>query len=142
LAEFIAPVVDWLIGVITAAALPEGLEAFAEVKKSWTGVFVNWPPAAVMPRGTSFDPEGQSVNETHSLTVKFGVNGDDPDKLTEDALAYMKAIDDAIRAAVWDPALGMSRVFVSQHDYGPLFAKDGSFARFPEMHLEVEAFEL
>jgi hypothetical protein len=146
LAEFIAPVVDWLIGVIATAASyptwPEGLEGFAEVRKSWTGVCVNWPPVAVMPLGTSFDPEGQVVNEAHAFTIKFGVNGDDPDQVTVDAMAYMKALDDLIQAAAWDPALGLSRVFVSKHDYGPLFGKDGSFAKFPELHLEVEALEL
>ena len=140
MAEFIGPVVDWLMGVM-AGVQPEGLDAFAEVRKSWTGVVINWPPCSVMPRTTDFDAEGTAVHGTHALTIKFGVSGDDSDQVASDAMGYMLAIDQAIAASVgtWLPQI--SKVFVARHDYGPLFAKDGSFAKFPEMHLEVETYE-
>ena len=91
-----------------------------------------------MARTTDFDTEGSGRHSLHRLTIKFGVNGADSDQVTVDAMAYMKAVDDALTAAVdaWDSA--MSRVFVAGHDYGPLYEKGGGFARFPEMHLEVE----
>jgi hypothetical protein len=143
-AEFIAPVVDWLIGVLQKANLGD-LPAFGEVKQSWTGVVVNWPPAAVMPRNTGFDPEGQARRQVHRLTVKFGVNGADPNQVAADAMSYMKAIDAAIGKAVWPadtPSLAVTRVFVAAHDYGALWTKEGGFAKFPELHLEVEVTEL
>ena len=119
-----------------------GLDPFAEVRKSWTGVVMNWPPAAVMARNTTFDPEGTSIHGMHEFTVKFGVNGADPDQVADDAIAYMKAIDAALTAATgtWLPA--MSKVFVRMHDYGPLFQLDGKFGKFPELQLEVETYEV
>ena len=147
MAEFIAPVVEWVIGVVTGEALAEllqaaGLDAFGEVRKSWTGVVINWPPCSVMPRSTDFDPEGTAVHGTHALTIKFGVAGDDPDQVAADALGYMAAIDQAIAASVGTWPAVVSKVFVSRHDYGPLFAKDNGFAKFPELHLEVETYEV
>ena len=145
MAEFIGPVVDWVIATLEAR-LPlilaaAELEPFVEYRRSWTGVGSNWPSLAVMARTTDFDTEGSGRHSLNRLTVKFGVNGDDPDQVTTDSMAYMKAIDDALAAAVdaWDSA--MSRVFVGTHDYGPLYEKGGGFARFPEMHLEVELYE-
>lgn len=147
MAEFIGPVVDWVAGVLTGDALAElliaaELEAFAEVKKSWTGVVINWPPVSVMPRSSDFDAEGTAVHANHGLTIKFGVSGDDSDQLAADALAYMKAIDRAITASVGTWPASVSKVFVSRHDYGPLFGKDSGYAKFPELHLEVETYEV
>ena len=145
MADFAAPIVEWLVSVVAAADAGD-LDGFAEVKKSWTGIALNWPPASVYPRNSSFDPE--IMNASHSMnqiTVKFGVRGTDPDQVTADAMAYMKAIDDAIYAAVGGDAMPrqVSRVFVAQHDYGPLYGevKGGGMFRFPEMHLLVEVFE-
>jgi hypothetical protein len=146
MAEFIAPVVEWLLGVLrdgTPALLAAaGLEPFAEFRKSWTWTAANWPPVAVMPRTTTFGREGTLRDQTHVLTVKFGVNGADPEQLTADVMTYMTAIDDAIAAAeaTWPEAVKW--VFIGQHDYGPLYEKDSGFTRFPEMHIEVEAKEL
>ena len=148
MADFIGPVLGWLAGVVSGDALATeleglGLDMFAEVKKSWTGVVMNWPPCSVMALHSDFDPEGTAVHTTNGFTVKFGVSGDDPDQVAADALGYMAALDHAIGGAVaatWLPQ--MSRVFVTRHDYGPLFQRDGSFAKFPEMHLEVETYEV
>jgi hypothetical protein len=134
-----APLVSWLVGVLESAELGE-LSAFAEVKQSWTGVVMNWPSAAVMPRTSQFDPE--VVGASHSmnlLTVKFGVQGMDADQVTGDATAYMLAIDAAIDAAGLPP--NAVRVFIQEHDYGLLYQKSGSFAKFPELHLLIEVYE-
>ena len=139
--QFIAPVVSWLVGVLQSANLGT-LAPFADVKQSWTGVVINWPPAAVMPRSSGFDPEIVGASHSENLfTVKFGVNGMDPDQVTADAMSYMLAIDQAIEGAAWLPQF--SRVFVQGHDYGPLYShlKDGGFAKFPELHLLVEVYE-
>ena len=146
MADFIRPVLTWLVAVIesdTPALLAAAqLDAFAEVKQSWTGVAINWPPCSVMPGHSDFDPEGTAVHGAHAFTVKFGVCGDDSDQVAADAIGYMKAIDAAITGAAADWLPQMSRVFILRHDYGPLFQKDGSFAKFPELHLEVETQEL
>ena len=135
--QFIAPLVTWLVGVVQGASTPI---PFAEVKQSWTGVVMNWPSAAVMPRTSGFDPEFNGASHSENvLTVKFGVNGMDPDQVTADAMSYMLAIDQAIETATWPPQV--SRVFVQSHDYGPLFTKDGNFAKFPELHLLLEVYE-
>ena len=137
--QFIAPIVSWLVSVLQNANMG-ALPAFAEVKQSWTGAVINWPPAAVMPRSSGFDAEITGGSHSENLfTVKFGVNGRDPDQVTADAMSYMLAIDQAIEAAATLPQI--SRVFVQEHDYGPLFQKDGNFAKFPELHLLVEVYE-
>lgn len=140
--QFIAPLVDWLLGLLQGMT-PEqygGLEPFVEFHKSFTGVVMNWPPVSVMPRKTAFDPD--TVGASHSksaLTVKFGVNGADPDQVAADAMAYMRAIDAAIEAA---PAPAqVTHVHIEDHDYGVLFERAGGFAKFPELHLEVEVYE-
>jgi len=145
-AEFIGPLVDWVAGVLTngTAELLQtaGLDAFAEVRKSWTGVVINWPSVSVMPRVTDFDPESTATHSKHGLTIKFGVESADPDQIEADAVAYMAVIHDAIGAAVGTWPAQVSHVHIARHDYGPLFGKDGSFAKFPEMILEVETYEV
>lgn len=138
--QFMAPIVEWLIGVLKGAELGE-LEAFGEVRKSWTGVAMNWPPVAVMPRTSQFDPEISGASHSqNAITIKFGVNGSDPDDLTDLAMAYMLAIDAAIEAAA--PLPQISHVHIGTHDYGPLYTgNSGGFFRFPELHLEVEVYE-
>ena len=145
-ANFIGPVVDWVIATLQAATpgllSAAGVEPFGEFRKSWTGVAINWPPVAVMPRASDFDPETTSVHTMHGLTIKFGVSSDDPDAIEVAATVYMKAIDDAITQATGTWLAQMSHVHISRHDYGPLFGKDGGFAKFPEMILEVETYEV
>ena len=73
----------------------------------------------------------------------------EPDDLTDAAMAYMRAVDLALDQsfpADWEGKLGANgvvlRVFVSGHDYGPLFERGGVLARFPELELVVETEEL
>ncbi len=142
-AEFIGPVLDWMVATLengTPALLQAAeLAEFAEVRRSWTGVVMNWPAASVMPRASDFDPEGTSVHTVHAFTVKFGVAGVDADQVTMDAIAYMKVVDRALQSAVWIEQ--MSHVHITRHDYGPLWSKEAGFARFPEMVVEVETYE-
>jgi hypothetical protein len=143
--QFIAPVVAWVLTVLqdmTAEQWGE-LTPFADFHQSFTGVFLNWPPVAVMPRTSAFDPD--IVGASHSnnrLTLKFGVNGADPDQVTADAMSYMAAVSRAIWAADrLAPCPNSKRLFIADHDYGPLYEHQGSFAYFPELHLEVEVYE-
>ena len=143
--SFGAPVIGWFTALLQGDALNAALRAanlapFADVQQSWTGVVLNWPTAAVLYRGTTFDAEITGARmEAHVFTIRYGVNGADPDRVMTDAMNYMAAIDGAIQGAVWLPQV--TRVFVQQHDYGPMFGDKGRFAKFPEMHLIVEAFE-
>ena len=142
--DFIAPIVDWLLAAIQDATPPllteSNLPPFTGYRKSWTWAFPAWPPVAVMARTTDFDPEIQTArHQSHHLTVKFGLNGIDPDRLTADAMQYVSAIDAAINGAPWLPQI--SRVFIESHDYGPLYIKDSGIARFPELHVIIETFE-
>lgn len=137
--QFMTPLVAWLTGVLENADLGE-LGPFAEVKQSWTGVVVNWPPAAVMAEKSQFDPAIEGCSHSQNLlTVKFGVQNADSDQLTADAMAYMQALDAAIRGAAAPE--NAARVFVQDHDYGLLYEKNGSFAKFPELHVLIEVYE-
>ena len=137
--QVMIPLVAWLVAVLEEVQV-NGQPAFAEVKQSWTGVVLNWPQAAAMPRTSNFDPE--IVGALHSenlLTVKFGVQDADPDQVTANAMSYMLAIGQAIAEAPLPP--NATRVFIQAHDYGALYQRDGSFAKFPELHLLVEVYE-
>jgi hypothetical protein len=145
--QAIGPVLAWVLGVLQQMTEEQygGLAPFAEFHQSWTWVVINWPSVGVMPMGSQFDPEivgaRYSVNR---LKIKFGVNGADPDQVTADAIAYMLAIDAAIQAADLNtPCANSKRLFVADHDYGPLWSgpNGGAFAKFPEMHLDVEIIE-
>ena len=100
---------------------------------------INWPPVAAMPRNSGFDGEIVGCSHSQNLLTVIGVNGAEPDQVTADAMAYMVAIDQAIQAAARLPQI--TRVFVQQHDYGMLYERGGSFAKFPELHLLVEVYE-
>jgi hypothetical protein len=142
MSDFIAPILDWLVAAVAAMPAPDGMDAWGQVTKSWTFAPANWPPAAVLPASTDFDPEIQNaLHEQHNFTIKFGVQDADPDEITRKAIAYMTAIDGAVQGAAWLPQV--RRVFVERHDYGTLWStRDGSWARFPELHLMVEAYEV
>ena len=46
----------------------------------------------------------------------------------------------AAKAGEW-PAT-VTNVYVAEHDYGPVYAKDGGFSVFPEVHVFVAMEEL
>jgi hypothetical protein len=145
--QAIAPVVEWLLGVLQGMTVEQlgDLAPFGEFHQSWSWVFVNWPPVGVVPMTSQFDSEiVGAVASVNRLKIKFGVNGLDPDRVTADAINYMLAISAAIYQADHDaPCPNSKRLFIVDHDYGPLFSgpNGGGFAKFPEMHLEVEITE-
>jgi hypothetical protein len=140
-----AGAVEWLLGVLRGmtAAQYGGLEAFAEVRKSWNWALPNWPPVGVLPGRSEFDAGivGAKQSRNH-ITIRFGLNSEDPDEATAMAIAYMLAIDAAIyQADEATPCANSKWLFIVDHDYGPLYGKDGKFAYFPEMHLYMDLVE-
>ncbi len=109
------------------------------------GIFVgmtkNPPECWVMPAKTQFGEEGTFINQIHAVNVKVAVVAGEPELVVEAALRYVWAIDEAIRGWVnWDARV--LRVFVREHDYGPVFEHASTFARFPELHLAVQMSEV
>jgi hypothetical protein len=117
---------------------------FAEVARAFTGMMKNPPAAWVMPRMTDLpDNDGNLIPEQDLVTVKLGVAGSDAESVEDAALDYVRAVDEALRAAAvaeLDPTILHLRV--RQHDYGPLWQKEGGFARFPELHLVIDRLEV
>jgi len=150
MAEHIGPIVE-KVREILRERMPAALGArapFVEIGKSWTGVNVNPPSAWVMPVRTDFDGEVQGyLAGMHTITIKFGVAGAEPDLVTDEALVYMAAMDAALEASWpgdWAGTLehgSVLRVWVRSHDYGPLFERGNMIARFPEMDLVIETAE-
>lgn len=151
--EFVGPVVDKMVEVLkkyTPGELGAGLAEFADFGKQFTGVVQNFPAVWVMPVRTAFDVESQHTRHgLHQVRIVFAVSGPEPDEVTVAAMAYMKAIDAAIAKSEvnrdWEGVLGASgvvqRVWVEEHDYGPLFQKGGVMTRFPEVAVLVEVEE-
>ncbi len=145
--QYIAPMVDGVISILNKlmpTTLPTGYAPFQQIDIEFTGIAPNPPQAWVMPVRTSMDDDGTSTKEVHLLTVRFAVAAADPDELATAAMVYMKAISDALNAAQssnWG-TVAPFRIFVYQHDYGPLFQKDGVMMRFPELHLQLDVEEV
>lgn len=130
------------------ATLPADLEPVVEFGRQFTGVVGNMPSLYVMPVVTAFDPDAQYLDQTHQIQIKLAVSGSAPGDVTAAAMAYVRAVDLAIAQAdaageFADAVTGgeVKRVFVSRHDYGPLFEGHGGMARFPEIDLLVEVAE-
>jgi len=149
-AEYIKPVIDAVLTALekrVPAALPVDREPIREYGRQFSGIVANMPALYVMPRRTLFDPDAQGVeNMAHELQITLAVSGTEPGDVTDAAMVYVRAVHQAIAAA--DAAreitvMGgqVNRVYVVGHDYGPLFAKGGGMARFPEIDLTVEVAE-
>ncbi len=150
MAEYIKPVIDAVLAALEArvpAALPTDREPIVEYGRQFTGIIANMPALYVMPRRTLFDPDAQGIeNMAHELQITLAVSGSQPGDVTDAAMAYVKAVHDAIKAAdaareITVTGGQVNRVFVVSHDYGPLFEKGGGLARFPEIDLLVEVAE-
>jgi hypothetical protein len=134
--------------LLGATELPE----LTSVERIFTGMAKNPPQAWVMPMRSQFGAEGSLINQVHQLTVKIAVTGGEPELVGEAALRYVWAVDEAIRGwglptmtiggqpTAWDARV--MRVFVTEHDYGPVWEKDRTFARLPELHLAVQMSEV
>jgi hypothetical protein len=155
-ADFIKPVVENTLRILekyTLAELqPMDREAITDFGKQFTGVVPNFPALWVMPVRTTFDPDAQqSRRQEHLLRITIAVSGAEPDELDVLAMDYCKAVDRALVAAElatpneWQGLLvngQVLRVFVVEHDYGPLFEVGKGLARYPEMTLLVETEEV
>lgn len=147
--QYITPIVASLVAILaeyTPALLEgSGYGPFVDSNLTFTGVIGNPPAVWVMPVKSLIDDEGTTQKEKHTITVKFAVTSSEPDDLTNAAMAYMVAISNAIDSAQitdWQGGIIPLRVLVFEHDYGPLFERDGKLARFPEAHVLVEVEEL
>jgi len=110
---------------------------------AFAGIMPSPPWCWVMPRVTDFGPEGQVQDQGDAVTVKFGIIGADPEALAQAMLDYVKAVSLALQLTpVGQYDSTVMNIFVERHDYGPLYQKDGGFARFPEVHLVVTRREV
>lgn len=151
--DFIKPVVENALRILRQYTLtelqPMARDEFADFGKQFTGTVENFPAVWVMPVRTTFDADSQqSRNQEHLLRIIIAVAGADRDEIDDLAMDYAKAVDRALAAAdaakEWEGLLTgglVRRVFVLEHDYGPLFVRDGGLARFPEISLIVETEE-
>ena len=151
MAEFIGPVIDRVLAALEKympAALPADQDPVMEFGRQFTGVVANMPAVYVMPVRTAFDADAEYLHQVHQVQIKLAVSGSTPEDVTAAALAYVRAADLAIAQAetageFCDAVTGgnVLRVFVSAHDYGPLFEGHAGLARFPEIELTVEVAE-
>ncbi len=146
--DFIAPAIESVKAIIekyTPALLEaQGLDPFRHCGKEFTGVVHAVPAVWVMPARTAFDPESVGTRaQEHTLHLLLAIGGAEPDDLATMAAAYLKAVDDAISGSAFeDWLIAPTRVFVREHNYGPLFVgKDGWMGRLPEMFVVVGAEE-
>jgi hypothetical protein len=151
MAEFISPIIDRVLTVLKEylpTTLPTDREPVVEYGMQFAGVVANFPSVWVMPLRTVFDAEAQYLHQAHQIQIKIAVTGSTPAEVTEAAMAYVRAADLAIAAgeaagefADAVPGGQVLRVFVSGHDYGPLFEAQRGMARLPEIELIVETAE-
>jgi hypothetical protein len=152
MAEFVKPVIENLLALLetrTPTILDEkGRDQIEHFGKQFTGVVANWPAVFAMPVRTAFNADADVMRyQAHQIQVVIAVTGSTPEAVTDAAMDYMAAIDQAIQEgdpSDWQGVIqggNILRVFVQGHDYGPLFERGGTSARFPELELVVEASE-
>jgi len=125
------------------AGIDPGRKAFTSVKNSASLLALNPPQCWVTPVTQQFEDEGQSRSSRCNLRVTMAVSAGEPEALMAAALDYVRAVDRAIaRATRADLDEAVKRIWIVEHDYGPMFAKDGGFSRLPQIHLVVEMEEL
>ena len=91
--------------------------------------------------GSRFGEGNGARVELHLITIRLGIAGSDPEQLTQDCIAYVKAVDAAVAEAQLPE--GMLRAYVMEHDYGALFRNQGGgLAYWPELHCAVAVEEL
>lgn len=146
MAELIKPVMECFEALLRTMQMPQGLQDFQLVGKAWNGLLVNPPSAWVMPGRTSFPNQGEGTtrSQIHAITIRLGLVHSEPDPLVDLALAYVKAVDDAIDGMVdtdWPDYVKYA--MVSEHDYGSMWTRgQGSVAMWPDIHCLVEVEEL
>ncbi|HWE50469.1 MAG TPA: hypothetical protein VG273_11790 [Bryobacteraceae bacterium] len=144
MSELIQPILAGFKTLLSANGALGSLAAFGQVLISpSTGLLISDTAAWIAPRNTQFPNQGDSNArpQVHAVTVRLGITGSDPEELTTRTLAYVKATDAAIGAYGGWPAYVL-RVFVSEHDYGPMYTRGGSMAFWPDLHCLIEVEEL
>lgn len=140
---FIEPVCDALMALLQAVTVDD-LPPFGRVELGSTVTLISPPEASVIPLQTAF-PDGGASNgsrvQEHFITVRLGLVGSDPEQLTRDALAYVRAVDAAISSYTDWPDSRLN-VFVASHNYGVMFKGDRGVAYWPELQVQVSAEEL
>jgi hypothetical protein len=139
----IEPIVDGFLSLLGADGATGNLPPFLEVLEG-PGTLMNPPFAHVLPLRTTFPNrgEGNGRNQIHFVTLRLGVPGFDPQKMTREAMAYVRAIDTAIGAFTGWPDYVL-RAYMDTHDYGPIYSRDGGQLMYmPEIHCQVEVEEV
>jgi hypothetical protein len=143
MSQLIQPILDGFKTLLIASGATGALPVFGKVAiMPSNGVLASPPQAWVSPGRTQFpnQGEGNMRNEAHAVTIRLGISGTDPEELTTRTVAYVQAVDAAIAAFTGWPNYVL-RVFVSEHDYGPMYAK-GGLAYFPDLHCVVSVEEV
>ena len=124
------------------AAMTTPRDPFTSVGRAFVGLAPAPPQCWVMPQRTTPKTEGTIVASSSEITVKAGIVGAEPEMVAEAALDYINAIDMALRD-VAPQALNVAvlRICIQEHDYGPLYERGKTFARFPEAHVIVHMEE-
>jgi hypothetical protein len=118
-------------------------EPFTRMGRAFVGQLNGIAECWVGPMRTAFGDEGQLSDSASQVTVTIGVGGTDPEELVAMALDYVRAVHEAIASA--SPAevdVRVRRIFVGEHDYGPLWGKQGGFAVFPQIHVVIDQTEV
>jgi hypothetical protein len=146
-AEYIAPIIASVTSILQKYT-PDLLAAvnqpqFAEWGIMYTGVVYNFPKCWVIPKKTKVDDGGNLAKEAHLISLKFAITGPEPDIVAVAAMAYMKAVSDAIANATgadWSPIVPF-RTLVFDHDYGPMYKANEVMLALPEAQMEVDLEE-
>jgi len=154
MADYIGPVLDAVIAVLQKYT-PDLLTALSDsndtprapftlIGREFIGILPSPPQAWVMPVRTEIRDQENTLPQQSVVTVKIGIVGGEPEAMVDMALDYVRAVSDAVLMA--DPAndwgANIIRVHPQVHDYGPLYERGTTFARFPEVHLVVTHEEL
>ena len=145
LANYIDPVLDAVIavlqnytpGLLAANCTPRA--PFNSIGREFVGIMPSPPQAWVMPVRTEIRDQENTLPQQSVVTVKIGIVGAEPETLVDMALDYVRAVSNAVLMADpandWGP--NIIRVHPQVQDYGPLYERGTTFARFPEVHLVV-----
>ena len=124
------------------AAMTTPRDPFTSVGRAFVGLAPAPPQCWVMPQRTTPKTEGTIVASASEITVKAGIVGAEPEMVADAAIDYINAIDMALRDALpQEFDFTVLRIHIQEHDYGPLYERGKTFARFPEAHLVVHMEE-
>ena len=152
MAEFIEPIVTTLLAILEARmpalCLAAEIPAPATYGRQLSDVPKNLPAIFVRPVRTQFDADSQHTrHQAHQVRIIIAVSSADPEALATLAMQYVAAVDSALWASDpgdWTSTLTsgvVTRVWVAEHDYGPLYETARGLGRLPVVDVIVEAEE-